>query len=73
MDELLNALIERYIMIIVKFQLCSCNHTLPNAIQEIFSEFSIFCNLIAKYEKRGKYFQNCTRQRVLTTLSLNAC
>ena len=26
-----------------------------------------------KYEKRGNICQYCTRQRVITTLSLNAC
>ena len=34
----------------------SCYRTVPIAIWEIFSEFLIFCNLTAKYEKRGKYF-----------------
>ena len=35
--------------------LCSCYGTVPSAIWEIFSEFLIFCEIIPKYEKRGKY------------------
>ena len=33
----------------------STYNTVPSAIWAIFSEFLIFCNLIAKYEKQGKY------------------
>ena len=50
----------------------SCYRTVPIAIWEIFSEFLIFCNLTAKYEKRGKYFPYCTKERAITTLLLNA-
>ena len=35
--------------------ICCCYRTVPSAIWEIFSEFLIFCNVTAKYEKRGKY------------------
>ena len=49
----------RCILFVLRF-----SQTVPSAIWEIFSEFLIFCNLftslsaseiIAKYEKRGKY------------------
>ena len=33
----------------------SCYRTVPSAIWEIFSEFLIFCKIVAKYEKREKY------------------
>ena len=35
--------------------MCSCYRTVPNAIWEIFSKFLIFVEIIAKYQKRGKY------------------
>ena len=35
--------------------LSSCSRTVPSAIWEIFSDSLIFCNVLAKYEKRGKY------------------
>ena len=67
-------------------KICSCYHTVPGAICGIFSEFLIFCNLF--YEPLGEWNTSkiwekrkiiayiciyCTRQRAITTLSLNAC
>ena len=45
-------------LLYLNYCFCSCYHTMPSAICKLFSEFLIFCNLfeiIAKYEKRGKY------------------
>ena len=43
-----------YCMFIIDVNDISCYRTVPSATWRIFSEFLIFCNLIAKYEKEGK-------------------
>ena len=53
----------------------SCYRTMPSAIWEIFSEFPIFCNLLKEQQNmrnEKNICQYCTRQRAITTLSLNA-
>ena len=54
----------------------NCYHTVPSAIWEIFSEFLIFCDnskITEKMRNEENICQYCTRQRAITTLSLNAC
>ena len=58
-------------------KICSCYRAVTSAIWEIFSEFLIFCNLF--HEPLGQWNNSkiwervVTRQRVISTLSLNAC
>ena len=72
-------------IICITVTLSSCYRTVPSAIWEIISEFLIFCDLFheplsewnnSKIWETRKIFPNRyfpTRQRVITTLSLNAC
>ena len=53
--QLLHVLIFEILSIIIDVNDISCYRTVPSATWRIFSEFVIFCNLIAKYEKEGKY------------------
>ena len=59
---------------IIKIHLCSCYHTVPSTIREIFFQFLIFWNLFHDFPLEEWNMRNdenisqyCTRQRAINT------